>query len=110
MGASRNTGARRKTYMLHLVLRDGFRGHRVVVTVNGRKIYQAAKISTDPATGRAAAREIALTSPTAHLMFSARPGDLEAAFDVDLAKRPHVAISLVGERTVAFETSTLPLS
>jgi hypothetical protein len=96
--------------MLCLVLRDGFRKHRVVVTVNGRKVYQAAKVSTDPVTGRAAARQIALTSPTARLTFSARPGDLDAAFDVDLAERPHVAISLVGERTIAFETSTFPLS
>jgi hypothetical protein len=110
MAASRSTGAPRERYKLHLVLRDGFRGHRVVVTVNGRRIYQAAKVSTDPATGRAAAREVALSSPMARLMFSARPGNLDAAFDVDLAERPHVAISLVGERTVAFESSTLPLS
>ncbi len=112
MASSRNArsgaSAPRETYTLHLVLRDGFHGHRVVVTMNGRKIYQGAKITTDAATGRADAREVTSKSRVARLVVSARPGNRDAAFDVDVAARPHVAISLVGEGTVAFETSALP--
>jgi hypothetical protein len=39
---------------------------------------------------------------------SVTPGNLAAAFDVDVVERPFVAISLIGEGTVAFETSATP--
>jgi hypothetical protein len=36
------------------------------------------------------------------------PGNPAATFDVDVVERPYVAISLIGEGTVAFETSAAP--
>jgi hypothetical protein len=39
---------------------------------------------------------------------SVTPGNLAAAFDVDIVERPYVAISLIGEATLAFETSAVP--
>ena len=96
--------------MLHLVLRDGFRGHVVVVTMNDRVVYQAVGVTTDLATARAAAVDIPSPVPTARLEVAVTPGSLASAMDVDLVRRPHVAISLVGAGTVAFETSPAPFS
>ena len=93
---------------MHLVLREGFQRHRVVITMNDRKIYQAADVTTDAAAARADAREVISRSRTAHLVVSVMPGILAASFDVDVMARPYVAISLVGEGTVAFDTSAVP--
>ena len=93
---------------MHLVLREGFQRHRVVITMNDRKIYQAADVTTDAAAARADAREVISRSRTAHLVVSVMPGHLAASFDVDVMARPYVAISLIGEGTVAFETSAVP--
>jgi hypothetical protein len=41
----------------------------------------------------------------AHVAVFAIPGDYVASLDVDVARHPHLAISLVGESTVSFETS-----
>jgi hypothetical protein len=98
----------KETFTLHLVLRDGFQRHRVVITMNDRKIYQAADVTTDAAAARADARDVIARSRTAHLVVSVTPGNLAAAFDVDIVERPYVAISLIGEATVAFETSAAP--
>ena len=98
----------KETYTLHLVLREGFQRHRVVITMNDRKIYQAAEVTTDVEASRADARDVISRSRTAHLVVSVTPGNLAAAFDVDLVARPYVAISLIGEATVAFETSAAP--
>jgi len=98
----------KEAYMLHLVLRAGFRRHRVVVTMNDRKIYQKADLVTDVASAQADSKDVISRSRNAHLVVSVTPGNLAAAFDVDLAERPYVAISLIGAATVAFETSGTP--
>jgi len=95
-------------HTLHLVLREGFQRHRVLITMNDRKIYQETDVTTDLAAARADARDVVSRSRNAHLVVSVTPGNLAAAFDVDLAQRPYVAISLIGEATVAFETSGTP--
>jgi|SRR5215467_7578964 len=100
--------APKETYTLHLVLREGFRRHRVVVTMNGRKIYRAADVTTDMQTAWADARDVISRSRTARLAVSVMPGNLAAAFDADLAARPYIAISLIGAATVAFEASAAP--
>lgn len=76
--------------------------------MNDRKIYQSADVTTDVAAARADARDVISRSRNARLVVSVTPGDMTAAFDVDLAERPYVAISLIGEATVAVETSGTP--
>ena len=95
-------------HTVHLVLREGFRGHTVVVTLNDRQVYEAVGLTTDPLTARAGAAALAGSAPTARLGVSVTPGPWAAAVDLDVAARPYVAISLVGEGTVAFETSAVP--
>ena len=96
--------------MLHLVLRDGFRGHVVVVTMNDRVVYQAVGVTTNFVTARADAVDIPSPVPTARLGVVVTPGSLASVMDVDLLTHPHVAISLVGAGTVAFETSPAPFA
>jgi len=107
-GASKGDRAPKERLTLHLVLREGFQRHRVVISMNDRKIYQAADVTTDVAAARADATDAISRSRTAHLVVSVTPGNLAAAFDVDIVERPYVAISLIGEATVAFETSAAP--
>jgi hypothetical protein len=107
-GLGRGAGPPKETYTLHLLLREGFHSHRVVITMNDRKIYQAADVTTDGASAQADARDVISRSRNAHLVVSVTPGNLAAAFDVDVVERPFVAISLIGEGTVAFETSATP--
>jgi hypothetical protein len=94
--------------MLHLVLRNGFRGHTVVVTMNDRIVYRAASVTTNRTTARADAVDVPSVVPTARLAVAVAPGGLASAVDIDLATHSHVAISLVGAGTVAFETSSAP--
>jgi hypothetical protein len=95
-------------FTLHLVLREGFRQHRVLVVMDGRAIYQAGSVTTDAITATADARDVTSTSRHAHLVVSVMPGNLAAAFDIDIAARPYLGISLVGANTIASETSALP--
>jgi hypothetical protein len=76
--------------------------------MNDRKIYDAADVTTDAAAARADARKVVSRSRAAHLVVSVTPGHRAAAFDVDVATSPYVAISLIGECTVSFETSAVP--
>ena len=91
-----------------VVLCEGFRGHSVLITLNGRRVFEAADVTTDPLTARAGAAALSAVTRVARLAVSVTPGPLAAAADVDVAKYPYVAISLVGEGTVAFETSAVP--
>ena len=94
---------------MHVVLRGGFRGHTVALTLNERRVFFAAGVITDPMTASAGAIFVSVPKGTARLAVSVSPGDLGAALDVDVAAHPHVAISLVGEGTLAFETSAVSL-
>jgi len=95
---------------MHLVLRDGFCEHSVVITMNDRRVYEADGVTTDPMTARAGTVAVRASSTKARVGVSVRPGNLAAVFDVDIAVHPHVAISLIGGGTVAFEKSSRPFS
>ena len=98
----------RGLYTVHVTLLGGFRSHAVVITLNDRTVYDAIDVTTDPTTSRASALALAAASRIARLTVSIMPGPLSAAFDLDIATHPYIGISLVGEGTVAFETSAVP--
>lgn len=98
----------RDLYTVHVTLLEGFRSHAVVITLNDRTVYDAIDVTTDPATSHADALALHAASSIARLTVSVMPGPLTAAFDLDIATRPYVGISLVGEGTLAFETSAVP--
>ena len=90
---------------LHIILRDGFRGHAVVIIVDGREVYRRAGVTTDATISRADAVELIVAPRLIHVAVSVTPGDYVASLDLDVSAHPHLAISLVGEGTVSFETS-----
>jgi len=96
------------SHTVHVTLLDGFRSHAVVITLNDRTVYDAIDVTTDPTTSRAAALALRAASSVARLAVSVLPGPLSAAVDLNIATHPYVAISLVGDATVAFETSAVP--
>jgi hypothetical protein len=92
-------------YALHITLRGGFRGHSVVIGVDGREMYHRAHVVTDPTISRADAVELVVTRRLIQIVVTATPGDYVASLDLDVSTHPHLAISLVGEGTVSFEAS-----
>lgn len=95
-------------HALSITLRDGFRGHTVVIAVDGREIYHRAGVITDPTISRADAVTLVVASRLIQLVVSVTPGDYVASFDLDVSAHPYLAISLVGRATVNFETSPHP--
>ena len=93
---------------MHVLLREGFRGHTVVITLNDRGVYASTGVTTDPVSARADTIAVRGAPPKGRVAVSVAPGNLWAAFDVDLSAHPHVAISLIGDGTLAFEMSTVP--
>jgi len=93
-------------HALHITLLDGFRSHVVVIVVDGHEVYRRDGVTTEPTIARADAFQVAPASRVAHVAVFATPGDYVASLDLDVARHPHLAISLVGEGTVSFETST----
>jgi hypothetical protein len=90
---------------LHITLRDGFRGHSVVIVVDGREMCHRAGVVTDPTISRAGAVELTVTRRLIQIVVTATPGNYVASLDLDVATHPHLAVSLVGEGTVSFEAS-----
>jgi hypothetical protein len=90
---------------LHITLRDGFRGHAVVIVVDGREVYHRSGVTTDRTMSRADAVEFVVASRLTQVVVSATPGDYFASLDFDVSAHSHLAISLVGEGTVSFETA-----
>jgi len=90
---------------LHITLRDGFRGHTVVIVVDGHEVYHRAGVTTDPTMSRADAVKLVVAPRLVQVAVSVTPGDYIASLDLDVSAHPHLAISLVGEGTVSFETS-----
>jgi hypothetical protein len=103
-----DAGSAEEPYTMRLLLGEGFHDHTVVITMNDCGVYARTGVTTDPMTARAAALAVPCTEPRARMAVSVTPGDLWGTFDVDISQHPHVAISLVGDGTVAFETSTVP--
>ena len=89
---------------LHIVLREGFRGHTIVIVVDGREVYRRSGVTTDVQTSHADTIDVAAVSRRPRIAVSVTPGDLVASLDLDVGTYRHLAISLVGEATLSFET------
>jgi hypothetical protein len=92
-------------HSLHITLREGFRGHTVVIVVDGEEVYRRSGVTTDPRIPLTDAVELVVGRHLVQVMVSVTPGDYHASLDLVVSAYPHLAISLVGEGTVSFETS-----
>jgi hypothetical protein len=96
-------------HSLHITLREGFRGHTVVIVVDADEVFRRSDVTSGPAMARIETVEIVVQHRLVEMMVSVTPGDYVASLDLDVAAYPHLAISLVGEGTVSVETSAHPL-
>jgi hypothetical protein len=92
-------------HALHITLREGFRGHTVVIVVDGDEVYRRSGVTTDPRIPLTDAVELVIGRRLVQVMVSVTPGDYHASLDLVVSAYPHLAISLIGEGTVSFETS-----
>jgi len=105
--SAENGPSARQPHTVHLVLRDGFHGHTVSISMDDHEVFRAVGITTDPTRARAAMIAIDGRGRTTCLAVSIMPGNLAAAFEIDTIRHPQVTISLLGESTVALEASTI---
>jgi hypothetical protein len=91
-----------------MALCDGFRGHTVIITVNGREVCRRSDVTAAAAITSAETVEVMIASDVAHITVTAVPGSFRGSLAVDLSAHPYVAISLVGNGTVSFEPSATP--
>ncbi|MES2951702.1 MAG: hypothetical protein V4858_24505 [Pseudomonadota bacterium] len=79
---------------LHIVLEDGFSGHGVKITVDGRQVYDGPSVTSDLRISRADAVDVEPATALAHVKVWVEPGSLQASTDVDSATAPYLGISL----------------
>jgi hypothetical protein len=92
---------------LHITLCDGFRGHAVVILVDGKAVYHRAAVTTDASTSRADAVDLVVASRQIEVAVSVTtPGEYSGSVSLDVGMHPHLAVSLIGEGTIGFEIST----
>ncbi len=89
---------------LHITLREGFRGHSVVILVDGRPVYNRGGVTTDPAMSQADAVGLIVPGRRIDVTIAVTPGNYAGVVSVDVRTHSHLAISLVGEGTVGFQT------
>jgi hypothetical protein len=106
MDAARSPNAHR----LHIRLRDGFRGHTITIAVDGHEVYRGVGVVTGAAVAPPDPIDVPAASPIVHVEVSITPGDIAAALDLDVSAFPYLAIGLVGEGTVNFETAPHPFA
>jgi hypothetical protein len=92
---------------LHIALHDGFTGHTVTVTVDGREVYRRAGVRTDLRISRADAFDTDAPGPAAKIEVRVDPGSLQAAIRLDLAATPYLAINLING-AIQFTPSATP--
>jgi hypothetical protein len=92
---------------IHIALGAGFRGHTVIIVVDGREVFRGARVTTEaPAAQVAQVADVIVpvVPPVAFLLVAVDPGALVASLELDVSQHRHVAVSLVGEATIGIET------
>jgi len=93
---------------LHIALQEGFRGHLVVITVDGREVYRKSFVTTNLAISRADAVDVDLGSEKARVEVATTPGG-KAALDVNATESPYLSVSLEGDGKITFQKSKEPV-
>jgi hypothetical protein len=96
----------RPMHPLHIALHDGFQGHTVVITVDGREVYNQSSVTTNLAISRADAFDVQVASNTVRIEVSVEPGGRKGSTEVDVTQYPFVAVSLERDGSIAFQPST----
>jgi hypothetical protein len=89
-----------------IVLASGFRGHSVVIMLDGREAYRAANVSTSAATAQADTFVAITEERRVHVLVQVTPGDLVLSADCDVRTHTRVVISLIGKASLWLETQS----
>jgi hypothetical protein len=93
---------------LHIALHDGFKGNAVVITVDGRGVYNKSSVTTDLSLSRADAFDTQVASNTVRIEVSVEPGSHKASAEIDVTQHPFVAVTLERDGSISFQTSDEP--
>jgi hypothetical protein len=102
----RPAGSGRSMYPLHIALQDGFHGHTVAITVDGREVYNRSSVTTNVAISRADAFDMQVASATVRLEVSVEPGGRQGSTEIDVTQYPFVAVSLEHDGSIVLQPST----
>jgi hypothetical protein len=90
---------------LHIALHDGFQGHSVTITVDGREVYKKSSVTTNMAISRADAFDVQVTSNRVRIEGSIEPGGHKGSVEVNPTEYPFIAISLEQDGSISFQPS-----
>lgn len=93
--------------MLHVALRDGFRGHTVQVRIDGEEVYQRDGVTTDLTISRADGFETQTDGGHLGIEVTAEPGPVRGSTVINTADHTYLTISLEGN-AVRFQPSSEP--
>jgi hypothetical protein len=91
---------------LAIVLGSGFRGHSVVIMLDGREAYRAANVVTNMASSQADTFVTITEERHVHVLVRVTPGDLVLSADCDVSTHTRVVISLIGKGSLWLETQS----
>lgn len=89
---------------LHIALQDGFEGVRVLVSVNGRDVYEREDLWSDPRIGLADSFEVAQTEWPLVVAVRVPDAGLEGSITIETPATPFVGISIY-EGQIRFRVS-----
>jgi hypothetical protein len=99
-------GSWRPMHPLHIALHDGFQGHIVAITVEGREVYNRSSVTTNVAISRADAFDVQVASNPVRIEVSVEPGGRQGSTEIDVTQSPFVAVSLERDGSITFQPST----
>jgi len=91
-----------------IALEDGFQDDHVVIMVDGRVVFDDARVSTMTQVGLASLASAETDRDQSRVAVSLPERGIEAAADLDLRQGPNVRVSLVGDQ-LDIRAGDLPL-
>lgn len=93
--------------MMHITLRDGFRGNHVIVAVDGKTVFDRRDVRTDLRISRADGVDAEVAGSTATVVATV-DGSRSASTTVDVEANPYLAIDIADDNAVRFQSSAEP--
>jgi hypothetical protein len=95
-------------HSLHIALHDGFRGHHVVIAVDGRTVFDRAEVTTDLRISRADSVDVEVQTEQINLTVTVNPGGISGSTDHNVTTWPYLAIDLQSDGTLRWTRSHEP--
>ena len=90
---------------LHIALHDGFQGHTVTITLDGKEVYKKSSVTTNIAISRADSFDVQVASNKVRIEVSIEPGGHKGSTELDATEYPFVAITSERDGSISFQRS-----